>query len=201
MSDSKELILTAATKLFLQKNYKEVTMKDIVEKTGLSKGAFYHYFESKEQLFKEVIQYSVYSIMTIDFCRYSQESLRQFYRDYLDDQYTMAMSNITRYAENNSGENGFNYFLLMFDAVKIFPEFLSKIKEVNNKEIEAWAAIAAVAKKNGEIVSKMSDEQIGRFFHHIEQGMSMQLVIEERIQDWKKEVSALWDAFYEDLKA
>jgi AcrR family transcriptional regulator len=30
-------------------------MKEIVEKTGMSKGAFYHYFPSKEDLFIEII--------------------------------------------------------------------------------------------------------------------------------------------------
>ena len=30
-------------------------MKEIVEKTGLSKGAFYHHFSSKEILFKEIV--------------------------------------------------------------------------------------------------------------------------------------------------
>ncbi|MDR1171774.1 MAG: TetR/AcrR family transcriptional regulator [Bacteroidales bacterium] len=28
--------------------YKEVAMKDIVDNAGLSKGAFYHYFDSRE---------------------------------------------------------------------------------------------------------------------------------------------------------
>ena len=53
---SKEHILITAFSLFLQKSFKEVTMKEIVKETGLSKGAFYHYFESKEQLFLELLQ-------------------------------------------------------------------------------------------------------------------------------------------------
>ncbi len=57
MSDTKAHILMVSLKLFLQKNFKEVTMKEIVEETGLSKGAFYHYFESKEKLFYEIIDY------------------------------------------------------------------------------------------------------------------------------------------------
>jgi AcrR family transcriptional regulator len=36
----------------MQKGYKEVTMKDIVDNAELSKGAFYHYFDSKEKVFK-----------------------------------------------------------------------------------------------------------------------------------------------------
>ena len=57
MNDSKEHILLASLNLFLQKNFKEVTIKEIVEITGLSKGAFYHYFQSKEQLFEEVMEH------------------------------------------------------------------------------------------------------------------------------------------------
>ncbi len=201
MSDSKEHILNVAFRLFLQKSFKEVTMKEIVKKTGLSKGAFYHYFESKEQLFREILDYFIYSIMTIDFSKYSHESLYRFYQDYLNNQDTITMSYFRKFTENNEGKVAFNYFILMFDAIKIYPEFLEKMKEMSNKEIEAWTAVVSIAKKKGEIISKMDNEQISRFFHHIEQGVSMQLVIEERILDWKKEVSVLWDAFYEELKA
>ncbi len=51
MNQTKEFILKTAFSLFLQKNYKAVTLKEIVDKTGLSKGAFYHYYTSKEKLF------------------------------------------------------------------------------------------------------------------------------------------------------
>jgi len=47
MSDTKTHILMVSLKLFLQKNFKEVTMKEIVKETGLSKGAFYHYFDQE----------------------------------------------------------------------------------------------------------------------------------------------------------
>jgi AcrR family transcriptional regulator len=57
MNDTKEHIITTSLKLFLQKNFKEVTMKEIVNATRLSKGAFYHYFESKEKVFKEVVRH------------------------------------------------------------------------------------------------------------------------------------------------
>ncbi|OIP04989.1 MAG: hypothetical protein AUJ97_01965 [Bacteroidetes bacterium CG2_30_32_10] len=54
MNDAREHILKTSLLLFLQKSYKDVTMSEIVEKTGFSKGAFYHYFTSKEELFKEI---------------------------------------------------------------------------------------------------------------------------------------------------
>ena len=58
---TKEHILNVCTGLFLQKGFKDLTMKEIVEKTGMSKGAIYHYFDSKENLFLEVINLTVTS--------------------------------------------------------------------------------------------------------------------------------------------
>lgn len=52
--DTRELIINESYKLFLLKGYKEVSLKDIVEKVGLTKGAFYHHFKSKDQLFLEI---------------------------------------------------------------------------------------------------------------------------------------------------
>lgn len=56
MNETKLTICQEAFKLFLQKNFKEVTMNEILEKSGLSRGTFYYYFKSKEQLYEEVIQ-------------------------------------------------------------------------------------------------------------------------------------------------
>ena len=43
-------ILTHAVNLFFKKGYEATTIEDILESVGLSKGAFYHHFESKEEL-------------------------------------------------------------------------------------------------------------------------------------------------------
>ena len=47
---SKEKILNAAEEVFTQKGFDAATMQDIMEKCGLSKGAIYHHFKSKEEI-------------------------------------------------------------------------------------------------------------------------------------------------------
>ena len=44
-----EFIMTAF-ELFYKKGYENTTIKDIIDELGLTKGAFYHYFESKEDV-------------------------------------------------------------------------------------------------------------------------------------------------------
>jgi len=48
--DVRTSILNAAVKLFGERGYHATSLQDIIEAAGCSKGAFYHYFESKEDL-------------------------------------------------------------------------------------------------------------------------------------------------------
>ena len=48
-------IIQAALTCFTRKGYNNTTMDDIVAESGLSKGSLYWYFESKDELFAQVI--------------------------------------------------------------------------------------------------------------------------------------------------
>jgi len=52
--DTRKEFLQAALDLFNQKGYEKTTIKDIIEAVGVSKGAFYHYFESKEDIIEAI---------------------------------------------------------------------------------------------------------------------------------------------------
>ena len=49
-------LVEAAKQIFEEHGFLEARISDIAERAGLSHGAFYHYFESKEQVFREVAQ-------------------------------------------------------------------------------------------------------------------------------------------------
>lgn len=52
---TKQSICKEAYKLFVERGYKDVTMKDICEVTGLSRGGLYRHYESTRQIFQEII--------------------------------------------------------------------------------------------------------------------------------------------------
>lgn len=51
-----EKILSAASKLFLEKGFDKTSMQDIVATAGISKGAIYHHFQSKEEIMAAVTE-------------------------------------------------------------------------------------------------------------------------------------------------
>jgi AcrR family transcriptional regulator len=49
-------LLEAAKAIFEENGFLEARISDIAERAGLSHGSFYHYFDSKEQIFREVAE-------------------------------------------------------------------------------------------------------------------------------------------------
>ncbi len=47
-------ILDAAAQLFTERGYDKTSLQDIIQMTGLSKGAIYHHFASKEDIFLKI---------------------------------------------------------------------------------------------------------------------------------------------------
>jgi AcrR family transcriptional regulator len=54
----KEEIMKVTANLFSQKSYHDVTMDQIAEEVGVAKGTIYLYFESKENLYLEILEHT-----------------------------------------------------------------------------------------------------------------------------------------------
>ena len=52
----KRYIVEKAREVFVEKGFKKVTMKDIVEACDISRGGLYLYFENTSQIFMEVLR-------------------------------------------------------------------------------------------------------------------------------------------------
>ena len=56
-TDTKHKLLETAIKLIWQSNYTNVGVNEICQQAGVTKGSFYHYFETKADLFYEASEY------------------------------------------------------------------------------------------------------------------------------------------------
>lgn len=52
----RQLIIAKALELFVKKGYRDTTIGDIAKAADMSVGLLFHYFESKEQLYEELVR-------------------------------------------------------------------------------------------------------------------------------------------------
>ncbi|OQY09995.1 MAG: hypothetical protein B6I29_02385 [Marinitoga sp. 4572_148] len=57
MEETYEKILKAAFIVFSKEGYQKASVNKIIKAAGVSKGALYHYFKSKEELYLQVIEF------------------------------------------------------------------------------------------------------------------------------------------------
>jgi len=84
----KQMIISAAVELFAEKGIEATSVQQITEKCGISKGAFYLHFKSKEQLTVAILDYFMQNaLLKIDQSVISTESndekLYQYYYESL----------------------------------------------------------------------------------------------------------------------
>ena len=199
MNDTRKHILRTSLILFLKKSYRDVTMKELVAKTGLSKGAFYHYFSSKEALFKEIVELFL-SMGIVKYAEFSQESLKAFYMQYIDylNDSMLSMNKLVSGSDNGSFE--FNFFLIMFEAASRFPEFLKMELEMHKKDMQAWENIIARARKKREIRSNSSDEEIANLFLYCTDGVFLRFINNDNPKAFKDYLLNAYDTIYDNLK-
>ncbi|MES9741731.1 helix-turn-helix domain-containing protein, partial [Priestia megaterium] len=50
----KDLMMERSIQLFAQKGFKETSIQDIVNELNVTKGTFYYYFKSKQELLMDI---------------------------------------------------------------------------------------------------------------------------------------------------
>lgn len=56
ISSTLQLILDVTEELIMEKGCQKTTLQDMIDRSGLSKGAIYHYVKSKDELFALILQ-------------------------------------------------------------------------------------------------------------------------------------------------
>ena len=70
--EAKNRILSAANQVFGEKGYRQATMDDVAKKLGVSKGALYLYFASKEELFEAICRMEPLAFKEILYSSFSE---------------------------------------------------------------------------------------------------------------------------------
>ena len=74
---SKDNILRETFILLLEKGYANVSIKNITEVTKLSKGAIYHHFESKEEIYNAILETYYFKLLNSGYEENEQASFKE----------------------------------------------------------------------------------------------------------------------------
>jgi AcrR family transcriptional regulator len=196
--DSKQIIIEQAYALFLQKGYKAVTMQDILQATELSKGAIYHYFKSKEEIFESAVRFFFTGGISRDFESFPNNSLKEF----IDHELKYIVDKreyLIAYSKEQSQSLSSNYFSVIFEAAQILPSFKADLDSFRLRELKSLEIVIKNAIVSGEIHSEMKPNQLARLFIYVNKGLGMQLIMDNNFPLIHKELRIMWMEIYKGL--
>jgi AcrR family transcriptional regulator len=149
MAKTKEKLLQVAFREFLMHTYKDVTLEHLVMELGVTKGAFYHHFSSKHDLFIKVVDAYLVSFDDL-FAREYDPELKL-----AGNLVVLIELSIQRMHETIPDMEGLgliNFYGFMLEAYKYYPEFKEKVTFLQKqKEISCYVSYINAAKEQQEI--------------------------------------------------
>ncbi len=163
MENTRDHILETAFKLFSSKGFKEITMQDLVKASGLSKGAFYHYFKSKKELYESAFEkYLSGFVNEMKLETGGEISVRELLKQIFS-KFAVLAENIQQSKNEGDGE-GLSAYMLVLQSATQQPSLREKFKEFGQSYYYQFNLMMKKAIDSGEI---RKDIDVEVFTHHI----------------------------------
>lgn len=110
-SNSREVILQCALKLFGEKGYESVGIAEITQHAGITKPTLYYFFQSKEGVFKAILEeyYERFNLLLESVCTYVPNT-----ESYFEDIYPVLVRVVNTYFNFAQQQQTFYLMLLSF---------------------------------------------------------------------------------------
>lgn len=161
MKNTKEKIIRQALVYFNSNDYDRASLNDIAGALGITKGGIYHYFSSKDELFKEALLYTLKRIET-EFSTLTVRTPGVSLKDTL-----RLWFNLEEMGASAAEAMGFdvyqdyeNMVYMMFTAIKKFPEIRDDIDKVYTGLIGNLNILLKSAQEQGEIRPDLDTEAL-----------------------------------------
>jgi len=152
-AERREQILASARRCFAEHGYEGATVVRLEEATGLSRGAIFNYFGSKEELFIE--------LAVEDTARMSElwvnEGLEAVVREIIE-----------------LDPDWLGVYLELIQRVRTDPEFRGRIEERQKDVIPVNRARVEEAQRSGEFRDDLEPREIGAFVNLVLNGLALQ---------------------------
>lgn len=192
---TKELILEKTLGILLEKGYDGVSVSDICQLTGISRGLLYHYFRSKEDLFEEVVCEFYHLRYTFD-----RETLKTYTIGEMIVFITRFFTNVLLgFPEGGSRKLFLKDGLILFYQTALHSnKFAKQLKKHKENWFAVWKTALLNSFAKGELRNGLNLESLARHFVYLMQGVTSATT--ENSQDTLYEIEKSLGEFFEIIK-
>lgn len=159
--DTRKLIIESAFVSFIDHGYDRVSLNQIIKSTGLTKGAFYHHFSSKDELIKEVLHTYFFSHLqkTIKFVENEGQSfderMNMVFRNVISVEVTLD-SQPNRIVERN------DFLKLFWDSMSLNTLMLEMNQVFQERIIDVMQGVINQGKEEGTLKKEIVSLEIAQ---------------------------------------
>ena len=185
--EKKEKIIEVATKVFSRFGMKKSTMDEIAQKIRMGKSTIYHYFESKEEIFLEVVRKEAQTFKT-----YLEAELKQ--AETPEEKFRIYAKGRMKYLKELV-----NYYSTLTDAyLEIFPFTDEVRKDFSDFEFTTIAAIFTEVIDKGVFVME-NVTLTAKIVTVAFKGFEYMLLTKEWDPEFEDQLDMLIDVFYKGI--
>ncbi|MDP4238133.1 MAG: TetR/AcrR family transcriptional regulator [Bacteroidota bacterium] len=192
--DTREYIIDKAIALFLTNSYEAVSISDISDAIGFTKGALYHHFKNKEELFKAVID-KCFVIKEIELNEETTTLL-----DFSEACLNNAKQTLQKLFSHTQGFEVINYMSLIADSFRHYPGFADQKIKFVLAETNKIRNIIIKSIERGEIRSGIDTSLIAQSYYSIMIGMALPIIQNQSIEQAIANLRGQLDQMYLLLK-
>jgi AcrR family transcriptional regulator len=199
---TKEKILDASLQVFLSKGFERASMNDIVESSNFTKGAIYHHFKNKDEIFQGAMV-RLFDEMENWFESVFKDlqSIKQILRSHFS-----AIGDMRKFLNSISKTEDvaeFNYYTLMLDAIMKLPDFRKEYKEKHTAYLHSFTELIRKEQANGSIRKELNPGVLAFMIHALLEGSFLYSIMDENIELSKlgpQMFELLWKVVTEEKK-
>jgi AcrR family transcriptional regulator len=186
LKTTKDIILRTSFKSFLEHGFDKISLNEVISKTNLTKGAFYYYFKSKDDLLKSVRERYLenYIQRRIDDISANDTNFLDQLK-YIGDSMVKLPYIVSQEEEIEVDPR--NYFLLFKTSVKQNEELTRLNYQQAKSSLKIIASIIEKAQLKKQITDKIEADKIASIIYYSIAGIQHEWSINNEI-DLKKEI-------------
>lgn len=183
-------ILEMAFLLFLEKGFSEISTNEIIRAAGLTKGGFYYYFKSRDELDRRVVEKYIHPYYTKPL-----ELMQQIWEERRSDMPTGELlwkgfflpQRFVNIKLALGREILFrNFYFLLYESMKKFPDVMEYSRAFSAKRSEYLHRILERGQKRGEILPDIDSESYVTMILAMQDGIHALKVLDDSIDDEEK---------------